>query len=450
MSEHKLTSADGLAGTPILSRSVVLVLLTRLVPVLAAPITLFLVASKRPIAEQGLYFIFWNVQALSQLMELSIGSLIVQFASHESEALSWDSRGGLTGDPMARRRVSGILREGFKWYGRVSILLLLVGGAGGAWLLESRGGQTSTAPWLPWLVTIGFTSAYLPLVPLICVAEGCAGGLFRVQRMRLVQVILSIAAVWTVLPIWGALWAVAAASALWLAVVVLWLVRGHSGLLTVAREGVGIAEPSRFAAAQWRTGASALAAWIAPQAVTPIVLATQGPVAAGKIGMTLAIAAGPLTLATAWLAARYPRYGALVARGADHELQRVARSAALQALCALAMGIAAAMAAVFLIGLVAPALAARALPPIGVGILGTANLCWLLMQALGSYLRAWREEPLMEVTIAGTALVSVGTLLAALRFAPLGVVAAYALLVSGVALPISVFGFHRHHRARHA
>jgi hypothetical protein len=427
--------------------NVALVLTTRLVALIGAPVTLWLVATRRPLDEQGFYFIFWNVQALTQLMELGVGGMLVQFASHESPALSWDGHGGLAGDSAARGRIHALLRESGRWYLGVAVALLAVGGLAGTWLLGVRGRSIHPAPLLPWLVTIACTAAYLPLTPILCTIEGC-GRLARVQRMRLAQISLSLIVLWLVLLHWGALWGVAAFAFAWLSIATLWLLRAHSGLVSMARLPIDSSTATHvgLGRAQWRTGASWLAWWAAPQTLTPIILLTHGTTAAGLVGMSLAIATAPLTLASSWLSARYPRYGALLAKGARMELARLARSATLQAAIVLVLGVAGAAAAIGLLTVVAPSLAARALSPVGIGLLGAGNLGWLLIQALGSYLRAWREEPLMEVAVAGAIAVTSGTLLAAMRASTLGTIATYVLLVLCLALPLAMLGFRRHHR----
>ena len=81
------------------------VLLTRLLPVLAAPATMWLVATRRPLAEQGFYVILQNVQALAQLAELGLGALVVQFVAHESPTLGWADDGGLIGKATTLDRI---------------------------------------------------------------------------------------------------------------------------------------------------------------------------------------------------------------------------------------------------------------------------------------------------------------------------------------------------------
>ena len=59
-------------------RGLGLVLATRLLSVLAGPVTLYLVATQRSLAEQGFFFVLVNVQALASLVELGAGTIVVQ------------------------------------------------------------------------------------------------------------------------------------------------------------------------------------------------------------------------------------------------------------------------------------------------------------------------------------------------------------------------------------
>jgi hypothetical protein len=438
-----MASPGVLGATRPIDRAVVLVLLTRLVPLVAAPVTLWLVATRRPLSEQGPYFVFWNTQALTQLMELGIGGLIVQFASHESTGLVWDEHGGLAGDHAVVARMLHVLRQGRDWYGVIALGLLVIVGLGGIWLFYSKSAGVHPSPVAPWVITVVLTAGYLPLVPVLCAIEG-SGGLLRVQRMRLVQMVAAMAALWAVLPMWGALWAVAMFALVWFVIAWGWLNGAHQGLLRQLRSYRGasatidppVVRDVSLTAVQWRTGIVWLAWWAAPQTLTPIVLAVHGPASAGRVGMTLAIATAPLTLASAWLQARYPRYGALVARGNIAELRHVARVATLQALVVCAAGTAAATVVVWWLARAAPTLAERALPAAAIATLGVANLAWLVVQSLASYLRAWREEPLMESTLLGALLVTGGALVAAIYTSARGAVTGYSLAVLFAMFPL--------------
>jgi len=269
--------------------------------------------------------------------------------------------------------------------------------------------------------------------------------------MRLVQVVLGTAVLWIVLVAFGALWAVASFAAVWFAVAWVWLRTAHRGLLTeIDAEGANDAdthgELAALGAVQWRTGATWIASWAAPQAITPIVLASHGPAAAGQVGMSLAIATAPATLASAWLQGRYPQYGAFVARGDAAKLGSFAGYATAQAMVVCAIGTAAATIVVAWLGQSAPGLASRTLPAVAIAVLGAANLAWLVVQSLSSYLRAWREEPLTEATLAGTTLIVAGTAVSSSLTSTQQTITVYALLVLFGLLPLTLWGFARHHR----
>ena len=413
-----------------LRSTVLLVLLTRFVQLAAAPVTLWMVATRRPLAEQGLYFVFWNIQGLTQLMELGVGNLVVNHASHESPHITLGMRGAVTGDPSARSRLLVMLRDAQRWYARFAWWFVAIVGVGGALLLWSASSAVDAMSVLvPWAVATVFVAAYMSLVPRLCAIEG-GGGLVEVQRMRLAQVLIACAAHWVVLWWWGALWAVATFSVLWFGVAWTWLRARYAALgPAAARSAAGDGE---LASVQRRTAATWLAIWVAPQVLTPIVLMTHGADAAGRVGMTLAIAMAPSVLAGAWLQARYPRYAALLARGAFAELRELAIRSSLQAALVATAGIAAAAVVVSWLPVAVPSLEGRALAPSAVVLLGLTSLAWLMMQSLTSYFRAWRREPLTEVIVVGAVLVTLLSAAAAARLDIRDTVAAHAMIIPGV------------------
>jgi hypothetical protein len=433
-------------AAPALERVVVLVFLTRLVFLLSAPITLWLIATRRPLAEQGPYFIFWNTQGLTQLIELGVGGLIVQFASHESINLTWARGGRLVGADSSRARLFQLVRDGQSWYRLIALLLLAIGGPAGVSLFSFTSADVHPAPLLPWTATIVSTAAYLTLVPMLCAIEGC-GGLMRVQRMRLGQVVTAMLALWAVLDRFGALWGVAAFAIVWFAVAWIWLHVTHTSFLAQIRTRADFRTRVLSRGVQWRTMTSWVAIWAAPQSLTPVILAVHGPGDAGRVGMSLAIATAPFTLASAWLQGRYPQYGAFVALNMTKILRQLATTATLQAISVCLFGTLSA--ATFLFGLeqFAPVVADRALQPTAIIALGVANIGWLVAQSLASYLRAWREEPMTEAFIVSGLAVTAGSIVVSLYTHAFTTVVVHSGLVLLVALPVVILRFSRIHTA---
>src|SRR5215213_9580519 len=269
-----------------------------------------LVLSTRLLSVQGFFFVLVNVQALTSLVELGAGTIVVQFISHESPSLHWRRDGALEGESVAVARALGVVRQGWRWYGSLAVLLLLALPLG----LRAFGAAAARSEVsfdLAWTTVVIATAAYLPLVPLLCTLEG-AHGLLRVQTMRLAQSTTAILALWFGLVSIGALEAVVMFALSWLAVPATWLAWRHRVFVAQALRARGN-EPS-LAAAQWRTGGTWLVLWVAPQLLPQLVLAARGAADAGRIGMSLAIATAPVTLAGAWLQSRYPEYAATLAR----------------------------------------------------------------------------------------------------------------------------------------
>lgn len=435
------------AATPWLDRGVLSVLVARLLPLLAAPVALVLVATTRSPAEQGFYFILLNLQALAQLAELGTGTLLVQFAARESAALRW-ARGDLQGDAAAVARVRDVTRAAVAWYARAAVCLALLA-LPLVLALRAEGARTNTAYAAPAVVTLLLTACYLPLVPLLAAAEGI-GRLVAVQRMRLAQAALGLLALWAGILTVGALWAVALLAAAWLAVAALWVAR-H--MAPFAR---GLAQPAtahaaadvrRLRAAQWRTALHWLALWAAPQSLVPLVLRTQGAAAAGRVGLALALATAAATLAVSWLHARYPRLAALTAAARHAELAALARRSLGQALAVCAAVGVAITALVAVAGVALPPLAARALSPAGVAALAAASLGWVSIHGVSAWLRAERSEPLWAHTVGGALVVIVAGWWGARGATPERAATAHAAALLVVAAAVAWTGARRAHLA---
>ena len=390
-------------------RTLALVLGTRLLPLLAAPMTLYLVATRRSPAEQGFYFVLVNVQALASLVELGAGTIVVQFISHESPSLHWRADGALDGEPAALARALAVVRQGWRWYGRLAALLMLaiplgVVAFGGA---AARGGVSLVGAWT---TVVLVTALYFPLVPLLCALEG-AHGLARVQAMRLVQVTLAISALWIGLTTGGALWAVAMYGIVWWMVPAAWLALAHRAFISQARRSpYGVAT---LASVQWRTGGTWLVLWASPQLLVQVVLAMSGAADAGRVGMALAIATAPATVAGAWLQSRYPRFAATLATSGRSALDVLVRRSAGWALGVCAVGGVVVMLFSGALHAYAPQLGARLLPTWAVTALAATGLGWLAIHAFTGYLRADREEPLLAAASVGVATTLVASALAA-------------------------------------
>ena len=172
--------------------------------------------------------------------------------------------------------------------------------------------------------------------PVLCVSEGC-GDLVAVQRMRAWQAAAILFALWTGTFVSGPLTAACLASG---------RAASRRGFLVVRPASRAAARyarapallpadaqqiATRYRAEQARSAQLWIALWVTPQLLAPVLLRMRGGDEAGRLGVTLAVAIAPLTLAIAWLHGRYPSFGAMVAQGRTREFDALARRATLEA-----------------------------------------------------------------------------------------------------------------------
>lgn len=421
------------------ARAVRLVLASRLLPLAAAPVTLALLATTRPPSEQGWYFLLANLQALTGLLEAQVGAMPVQFAAHHAPRLDWGPDGRLVGNADAVEATLAAHAESRRWYGRVA-LALAVAVAVTAATIGLGGGGDPGAPAVPWLLTGIATCAYARLVPWLCTIEGAGGvaGLASLQRMRTLQAAVGVACVWALLPALGAPVAVAALSVAWLVVPWVWVRRTHPGLLAQLPSSTnrpGASPSGSLARVQWHTATAMVLAWAIVQGMTPLVMATHGAEAGGRVGMGLAIATAPLTLALVVLQARLPGLAG-IDRGAagDALLRGRVREAIVHGAAVwLGLSLLVCLTVAMLVRL-HPALGGRVVSPPALLAMCAAGAGWLVVHGAAAVRRARLAEPLLGVLLRAGWIVPAAIWLGAARGGADGAAIGYGL---GVALGLA-------------
>ena len=109
-----------------IDRAISYVLSSRAVSLVVSPVTLLILVSTLNEVEQGFYYAFASLTGISILMELGLGVVLTQFASHEFSKLEWTRSGGITGDKSSINRLAALLRKAILWYGVMSVLLAIV------------------------------------------------------------------------------------------------------------------------------------------------------------------------------------------------------------------------------------------------------------------------------------------------------------------------------------
>jgi hypothetical protein len=348
---------------------------------------------------QGFYYTFASLLSLQTFVELGFGELIQQFVSHE-----W----ALTDSPdasvrrRAEDRLGALLRMSLGWYAHVSLLLLAGLGIGGSvyfrWFSPGTSGLSWSLAW--WLATLA-TAAGVFLTPFFSFLEG-ANRIERTHGTRLAQSLASrvtgFAAIWSGAGIFTV--SLTRASSL-VAGAVGTAGEGRELLRRFWRRG---AEPrvswrEEIWPLQWKFALSWLSGYAVTSLFTPVLFAFHGPEVAGRMGMTAAAAAAITSAAFAATATKVPRLASFAARREFRAMDALFRRAALSSLALATFG-----ALSFLLGIVAAralhlAIASRFLPPFEAALFLVAVVIQQLRFAMGSYLRAHKEEPFVVLAV---------------------------------------------------
>jgi hypothetical protein len=416
---------------------------------LFGPVTVALIATRLTAEEQGFYFTFNSIAALQVFFDLGLSAVILQFASHERAFLEWQPDGTIGGSAVHKGRLASLLRKAMKWYVPSCLLLAIALLIGGTIFFASR--PAGVSGWEgPWVIVALMAAGTLMLSPALAALEGC-GAVADVARIRMEQVVLGHLVGWSFLLAGGRLWAPAATAVVALlfgAVRVLGKWRHvFTDLLRTEGEVSWRAEVWPF---QWRMALAFMTSYFIFQIFTPVLFLYQGPVAAGRMGMTIAIVNTMLSVAMTWVWTKRPLFGMRIARREFGALNRLFFPAMLRSFAVMLCGCVAFVGATFLLGVLHHPWRARLLDPLPLLMLTGAFLATQLYWSQSAYLRAHKKEPLLGIRLVSAVMLVTSTLVLGRIWGATGMMAGFLAVSVVVCLGGGTWIFLRKRREWHA
>ncbi len=161
---------------------------------------------------------------------------------------------------------------------------------------------------------------------------------------------------------------------------------------------------------QWRIAVSWMSGYFVFDILNPIAFYFCGPVAAGRLGISLQLVNTIARVALTWVTTKGPRFGMLIAARSWSELDALWRRSTLQVFVFYILGYASFLIMIPVVGQFLPMVPARLAPfPVNAW-LGGALVTQVLIGAMAMELRAHKREPFMWVS-AATAILSVAFIL---------------------------------------
>ena len=392
----------------------------------AAPLTAFLIVVFFTPTIQGFYYSFASLLALQIFLELGLATVITTFSSHEWARLRLDSSGKASGDEQALQRLSGLALTSFKWYLAGGFVLFGVLAIVGTSFLGLRE-EGVDIPWRsPWLLLCGASAVSFAITPIWALLQGC-GQIDEVYRYRFVDGVGRNIVLWGTISAGAGLWSAGASASFSVLFASVFLWTRHRRFLgsLLAVPGQSIGWWREIFPLQWKIAVSWMSGFFAFYLFTPVLFYFEGPEAAGRMGITWAIVSGISGLASTWAQTRAPRFAQLVAERKFREMDRQAlHVGTLGTLVSLASGLVA-VGALAAAQVYWPSIADRFLPIGPVAAFLGADILHQISVVQSTYLRAFKREPFMLLSVVLAVLIAGGTISLSPILGPAGPAVAY-------------------------
>lgn len=448
---HKRSWPRRLLNRLEVDQAVFFALLARGWQILAAPVTLVLLAWYFTPVTRGYYVTFWGVIAAQMFFELSFPQVIVNFASHEWERLQITGDRQINGSADALSRLSSLLRLSLVWYSIAALLFIAVVATIGIELFASRESSHIVMWRSPWYALVGLSAITFATIPCLATLEGC-NQVRSVYGLHFVQAVVGNLFVWIAIPLGAGLWVPAIA-------VLARLVCEFGLLLTYQRfffqllsknPGPTISWQGEIWPLQWRLALKGVASYFSMHFIQPVIFGYHGAVVAGQVGMTLNILSSLSSACTAWVRTRAARFGELVVRRDYQELDRIFFRLTAISFAAVTVASAAFCAFDFLLHKFDSKYAVVLMAPIPATILAIGTALSLVSSCQWIYIHAHKRSPYLNLTIIGSA--ATGGLIWGLgrSYGAMGVVFAYSSVMALYYLPVWSWVWYRCRREWHA
>lgn len=383
---------------------------------LAGVVTVLLIARFLTQTEQGYYYTFSSIMALQVIFELGFSFVILQLAAHERAALTFLPDGQVEGDVVSHSRLASLLQTAVRWYSVAGFLMALVVLPIGFYFFGAQHSVGAGVAWrLPWCLLVIATMLNFQMDPVFAFLEGC-GFVTQVAQRRLAQVLLGSLLGWTALLTHHGLYSPAMVVSGQVAggLAFLFLSKLRLLLKNLMTYPVGehyVGWRSEIWPFQWKIAVSWICGYFIFSLFNPVLFAYQGPVAAGKMGMSLSIASALGAVAIAWMYTKTSPFGSLVARGEIAELDALFFRTLRQSTVLLGTGATAFFLTLLLVDRIYPKFAARVLPPWAFALLLLTTIMNHVVASEALYLRSFKREPFLWQSVAVAVLLGSATVL---------------------------------------
>jgi O-antigen/teichoic acid export membrane protein len=407
---------------------------SRIIQVIGGIISIIFISKYLTKVEQGYYYTFGSILAIQIFFELGLSNIITQFVAHENASLKWSNKFSFSGPIEICSRLSSLLRFSIKWFAIISILLL-IGLIITGYIFFGKFGKVEPAiNWqIPWIILTLTTSLSLMLSPISAFIEGL-GRVEEVAKIRLFQQIIQLTLNILFFTLGQKLYSIPLAAIISFCIIPIWIYTSDikKTLIFIWNkiDKYVVNYKSEIFPYQWKIALSWISGYFIFQLFNPVLFATEGPVIAGQMGMTLVVLNNILMFTLSWISTKTPIFSNLIAKKNYSELDRLFNRTLIQSTLINIFGL-----LVFL--LLVSALkyfnleigdrkyADRFLPTLPMILMMIPILLNHIISSWATYLRCHKKEPMLVQSITIGLLSSISTLITGKYFGLIGMTLGY-------------------------
>jgi hypothetical protein len=237
--------------------------------------------------EQGYFYAMLGLAALYMFFDMGLSTILVNLSATKFVGLHFGPRGKVIG--AEREGFLSLTHSALYWYVLTALAFLLMASIATYFLAGLV--HSGLIDWkIPWILLIFTTAANLIVTPFFSISEG-SGRLIEVYTLRMIQALGGGVCTWFILVNGKALYAVAMPMLFSLVIGSSWLILRHLETIRDSLKHSRKIFPWRVLVwpLQVRTIPSFLIGYTLVTGLAPLMLWTQGPIIAGKIGLTITL-----------------------------------------------------------------------------------------------------------------------------------------------------------------
>jgi O-antigen/teichoic acid export membrane protein len=386
--------------------------------------------------EQGFYYTFGSIVAIQVFFELGLNGIITQYVAHEVSNLKWENNYVLSGESKYMSRLSSLLHFSIKWYLSFAIMLLISLIVIGIIFFNRYDATAGAVSWVfPWILLAIGTGLNLIFSPIIAFLQGL-GKVKEIAQIQFIQQIFRLSIVWVGLILGAKLYVLGISSFIGAFLFIIITVCKYRKLVANVWKTT-IVEKVHYRKEifpyQWKIAMSWISGYFVFQLFNPVLFATEGAVAAGQMGMTLAALNGILSLSFAWITTKVPLFSGLIAQKEYNQLDYIFNKTLKQSVLIIFGALAFMAIAIFLIRFLNIKISGR---PLGIRFLSYIPMFFMMIPvflnqivgAWATYLRCHKKEPFLINSIVGGILCLLSTVLLGRHFGVIGVTSGYCFI----------------------